>query len=706
MLSRLRFRDRIALLVVIAALGLVAVTAVTLVLGRRSELQLSGIETRYVPLLELDRDLEALFTQITRALEDAASAADETRLDDADRLIAELTARLDAGRVTIGHNGGDAGALVIELAAYYKAARPISAALMDGRDPSELAHEIETMRAAQQLFASHLDTATSPDKRRLEAAFASARASQREALWTDIAVATAVLALMALMSWRIIRRLVGSLQAVSDGVERLAAGEFGQEIEIVTKDEIGDLARATNQTAVRLRAYREQLEARNTELARASRYKSEFLANMSHELRTPLNSIMILSKVLAENDGANLTPKQIEFATLIYRSGEELLALINEVLDLAKVESGKQTIALAPVRLGELADYMRRLFEPQAAQKQFSFSVEIAADIPATVRTDRARLAQIVKNLLSNAFKFTQRGRVTLRVFLPSSEELARLGAAIVDPYAITVTDTGIGIATDKLAVIFEAFAQAEMGTSKKFGGTGLGLSIGKQLAALLGGNLYVESKLGEGSTFWLLLPAAGRPTHEDATTTEATTTAEPDAASAATTAPLEKLRHVEPIARRGPTTTTPVPRTETFDSLAGKIVLIVDDDMRNVYSLSSALRERGLEVITAADGQEALDELTKRPRIDAVVMDVMMPGMDGHEATRRIRAQEQFASLPIIAVTARTAPDERDKCIEAGANEYLPKPVDVATLLRVLYIVTTPRASASSLSAPAPAER
>ncbi|CAN5885345.1 hypothetical protein BH11MYX3_BH11MYX3_47400 [soil metagenome] len=253
MFERLRFRTRIGLLVAIAAFGLITVTSVTLVLGRRAEQQLFGIETRYVPLIELDRDLKALFAAITRALEDAASAAEESRLADADKLVAELEHRIELGASTIADKGGDPRSLAVELRIYYAAAREVSAALMAGTSAAQIAPKIEAMRNAQQAFAALLDTSTAPDRRRLAEAFATTRGSQRQALWVDIGVATSVLVLMALLSWRIIRRTARSLQAVSHGVQRLARGEFGIEIDVTSPDELGELAREGNRTAERLR---------------------------------------------------------------------------------------------------------------------------------------------------------------------------------------------------------------------------------------------------------------------------------------------------------------------------------------------------------------------------------------------------------------------------------------------------------------------
>jgi signal transduction histidine kinase/CheY-like chemotaxis protein len=697
-LGPLKFRHRIGLLVVLAAAALVAVTVVSLVLGRRGAQQLAGIETRYVPLVELDRDLRTLFAQIPRTLEDAAAAAEDAKLRDADALYDRLVMRLRAGRGVLLHNGANPVALESELREYYGNARDVSAALVAGSPAPALSAKIDEMTRARQALTAHLEQATTPDRRELGAAFTAARVSQQEALWLDIAVACGALLLIGLLSWRLIRYTVSTLRAVSIGVERLARGDVAHEIEVRYDDELGELAREANQTAARLREYREQahehaaelreayatLESRNAtlvvaqqlleeraeELARASRYKSEFLANMSHELRTPLNSIMILSAVLAENRDHNMTAKQIEFATLINKSGDELLALINEVLDLSKIEAGKQVMELGHMPVAELLDYVRRMFQPLAAQKNLAFEVETSGDLPVWIRTDRARLAQIVKNLIANALKFTEHGRVAVRV-ARAPAGVRRDGAPpIDDPLVIAVSDTGIGIAADQQAWIFEAFAQADVGISRKFGGTGLGLTIAKELAIRLGGDLTVESTLGEGSTFSVVLPIAG-PAGEPPVVR---------AAPGTTLAP--------PIAERARDSSPPPVRAAALGEqpeLDGKTVMIVDQDMRNVYSLSNALRGKRVEVITAADGQEALDELGRTARVDLVLIDVMMPDADGYEATRQIRAIERFRDLPIIALSSPTSPGQREKCLAAGASDYLAKPIDVAQLLGVL---------------------
>ena len=679
MLRSLKFRYRIGLLVAVAGIALLLTTSVTLVLGRQSERELTAIETRYVPLLELDREIKEIFRSIPRAFADAMAAAEESGIAKAEANAALLIKRLEVNAERIAGNGGSSAALITEFRAYFAMAHEIATAIVvDGTPEEQLADKIERMGVSRDELSNKLIVATTPDRRQVAAAFVEARKSQRTALLIDIIVAISALSLMALYSWTIIRQTVKSLHAVSLGMERLAEGELGTDIDVRTQDELGDLARETNATARRLHEYRErtqtlleQTQRQTEELARASRYKSEFLANMSHELRTPLNSIMILSKVLGENEGRELTERQVEFANLIHRSGEELLALINDVLDLAKSEAGKQTLVCEQVKLGELTDYARRMFEPHAHQKKLELVIESGFELPAEIRTDRIRVHQILKNLLSNAVKFTERGRVSVG--------FSRAGA---DAIEIAVSDTGIGIPADKLDWIFEAFAQAEGGTSRKYGGTGLGLSIVKELAERLGGSIRVESVFEQGSTFRLVLPISGPPMDS----------AFEDSIPPVTPIPLPPLS----ISRTGsgprprsmsrPSITAEMP-TIIEPSLDGKTVLIVDDDMRNVYSLAGALRAKHLRVLTASDGIEALDELAKHPETDAVLIDVMMPRMDGHEATRRIREMPQFADLPIIALTAKTMPGEREKCLDAGANEYVPKPVDVAQLLQLLRV-------------------
>src|SRR6476469_5113810 len=255
---------------------------------------------------------------------------------------------------------------------------------------------------------------------------------------------------------------------------------------------------------------RAELEDKAEQLALSSKYKSEFLANMSHELRTPLNSLLILAKLLADNQEGTLNEKQIEFARTIYNAGSDLLELINDILDLSKVEAGKMDVNAQPVQPAAIADYVERTFRPVAEQKALDFHVNLADDLPATIVTDEQRLQQVIKNLLSNAFKFTERGEVTLTV-APAPEDARFFEQTLRNAASVVrfeVADTGIGISDDKLKLIFEAFQQADGTTSRRYGGTGLGLSISREIARLLGGEIRVESTSGKGSTFTLFLPA------------------------------------------------------------------------------------------------------------------------------------------------------------------------------------------------------
>jgi signal transduction histidine kinase len=394
---------------------------------------------------------------------------------------------------------------------------------------------------------------------------------------------------------------------------------------------------------------RGELEERAEQLALSSRYKSEFLANMSHELRTPLNSLLILARMLAENSEDRLSEKEVSFAQSIYDSGNDLLVLINDILDLSRVEAGKLEVLMAPVPVATLCADVRQIFEPIAAEKELRFEISVADDVPATLVTDRQRLEQVLKNLLSNACKFTDRGSVELGVVLAEPEESGRRRIAFV------VSDTGIGIAADKQALIFEAFQQADGTTSRRYGGTGLGLSISKEIAQLLGGELHVHSTVGQGSTFTLLLPLDVP-------------------AGPVRSAP----RQVRPAAAR---------RTPSAGGWDGTRVVVVDDDVRNLYALASALEAEQMTVFCADSGQQCLKLLESTTGVDILLVDIMMPEMDGYETIRRIRDAPERADLPIIAVTAKAMEADREATLAAGASDYITKPVEIPELLSLMRV-------------------
>jgi HAMP domain-containing protein/CheY-like chemotaxis protein/GAF domain-containing protein len=690
------------------------------------------------------------------------------------------------------------------------------------------------------------------------------------------------------------------------------------------------------------------LEERAEQLALTSKYKSEFLANMSHELRTPLNSLLILAEMLKDNPEGNLTPKQTEFAQTIYSAGSDLLSLINDILDMAKIESGTMAVEVGELSFDDLREYVERTFQPVAETRNLRFSVEPAADLPPTINTDSKRLQQVLRNLLSNAFKFTEHGHIHLRIekaktgWSSDHPGLARADSVI----GFAVSDTGIGIAADKLKIIFEPFQQGDSGTDRRFSGTGLGLSISREIARMLGGEIRVQSAAGQGSTFTLYMPRLYSPTssrvqvasgngtgalaptestsarqesnfampeievggdrdkigpgdrvvliveddptfadvllriaHENGFKGLTTCCGEavaqiaqrhrPDAITLDLRLPdmdgwvvLDRLKHnprtrhipvhvisvddryrqggakhgalaylLKPVSRRdldeafrtlqrfleqgtrkllvvedneierhnivnligdGDVNTTAVAtaaeavgalRSQSFDcvvidlglpdmpgielikkikhdlglmnlpvivytgkdlspddeaqlkeltetvivkdvrsmellvdetalflhrveeklppaarelvaqarkedlALAGKTVLVVDDDFRNIFALTSILERWDMKVVRAENGKEALEMLEKNPDVDIILMDIMMPQMDGYETTRAIRRMEPVRSIPIIALTAKAMKGDREKCLESGASDYLAKPVNSEQLLSTLRV-------------------
>lgn len=407
---------------------------------------------------------------------------------------------------------------------------------------------------------------------------------------------------------------------------------------------------------------RQALQEQAEQLALTSKYKSEFLANMSHELRTPLNSMLLLARQLMDNREQTLTPKQLEFSKVIHSAGQELLHLVNDILDLAKIESGKISVEIGDYTPADLPEFVERNFQLLAQSKNLAIKVDLAPNLPPVVQTDARRLEQILKNLLSNALKFTKHGGVTLRAqraesgWRPENNVLNQAPGVI----AISVIDTGIGIPPEKQKLIFEAFQQADGGTSREYGGTGLGLTISRELATLLGGEIDLKSEPGQGSTFTLYIPQT----------------------TLAPTAPCHELREQ---ASGGASIEQLTNHPETIDKLRGRTALIVDDDIRNIFALTSLLERFGMKVVSAEEGEVALDLLQSDGQVDIVLMDIMMPGMDGFSIIQHLRHSERFRDLPIIAVTAKAMKGDRDKCLRAGASEYVAKPLDPELLVRAL---------------------
>ncbi|PPK67067.1 HAMP domain-containing protein [Actinokineospora auranticolor] len=603
------------------------------------------------------------------------------------------------------------------------------------------------------------------------------------------------------------QRLTGELQARS---EELQIRQDELQSSNAELEEKAALLAAQNRDIetknLEIEQARQELETRAQQLALASKYKSEFLANMSHELRTPLNSLLILAQLLAQNPTRNLTPKQVEYAGIIHSAGSDLLQLINDILDLSKVEAGKMDVTPERVRVRQLLDYVEATFRPLTTQKSLGFGITTAADVPSHLLTDDSRLRQVLRNLLSNAVKFTESGEVELVVDLARADELPPQAAEYGPIVAFRVRDTGIGIAEEQLGSIFGAFQQADGTTSRKYGGTGLGLSISREIAHLLGGAITAESAPGRGSTFTLYLPVTrpdfeARPTdapgdhprHEPPAPAEAalprrllvveqrargllSLVAESAVIDATGTGPEDGRRPIEVVTAVGTreaaaalaggafhcvaleldlpddaairllrdmdgdaglravpvlaynnrrldpdheavlrgrgethrvellssldelrerialhltadvppqvrTGAAGAPAAEIDDRLDGK-VLVVDDDARNVFALTSILELHGLRVLHAENGRRGIEMLVDHADVDLILMDVMMPEMDGYVATAAIRAMPAHATLPIIAVTAKAMPGDREKSLASGANDYVTKPLDADDLM------------------------
>ncbi len=486
------------------------------------------------------------------------------------------------------------------------------------------------------------------------------------------------------------QQLTEELQVQSEELQAQAEElQMQQEQLGITNELLEEQKRFAEQRAFDLKKAKDELEDYSLKLEKSSQYKSDFLANMSHELRTPLNSIIILSQMLMENNPEMDMSEIREYSKIVFTAGKDLLQLIDDILDLSKVEAGKMEILTDEVNVTEIPQMMKNLFDPVAAKKNLSFEVQTQPDIPPVILTDGKRLQQILKNLLSNAFKFTEQGSVTLRIAPADSEKVeALLGLREEVPVlAISVADTGIGIPIKKQQIIFNAFQQVDGTTNRQYGGTGLGLSICREFIRLLGGAIEVQSEPDKGSTFTIYVPSMLEP--GDQTREEVLALAE----VAATTSEMKK--DIE--SREEEVESSSVEQIEESSDeqlFKGKKVLLVEDDGRNILALVKVLERKGMKIQIAENGKRAIEILQESSDFDLIFMDIMMPVMGGYEAMQIIRQDLHMHSIPIIALTAKAMKGERDKCIEAGASDYITKPLDMDQLFSLMRVWLTEQES------------
>jgi HAMP domain-containing protein/signal transduction histidine kinase/DNA-binding response OmpR family regulator len=452
---------------------------------------------------------------------------------------------------------------------------------------------------------------------------------------------------------------------------------------------------------------RQALEEKAKQLALTSKYKSEFLANMSHELRTPLNSLLILSDQLCKNPDGNLTPKQREFAKTIHSSGNDLLMLINDILDLSKIESGTVVVDVSEVRLDELHGFVERTFRHVAEAKSVDFQIQPAAGLPTSIFTDSKRLQQILKNLLSNAFKFTHQGQVTLTIkpatsgWNPDNDDLNRAERVL----ALSVSDTGIGISSDKQQIIFEAFQQADGSTSRKYGGTGLGLAISRELSRLLGGEIRLTSSPGKGSTFTFYLPQTYTPARPPRRLPSGTTeTPAPVAVEAAAAEATAELVQATQVAKTNGTVAVGArfagvgarsPDHAPIETLAAEpeaapqlvnevgddreqirpgdhVLLIVENDLGFARFLLDAARDKGFKGLVTSLGAAAL-AMAREFKPHALTLDLHLPDIDGWRVMDRLKNDVQTRHLPVCVISTD---DARERAFAAGSLAFVAKPV------------------------------
>jgi len=474
-------------------------------------------------------------------------------------------------------------------------------------------------------------------------------------------------------------------QSLKESEERLKTQQ--EELE-TTNEELEEKTEAlerqkrdVEQTNRNLQQARGEIEERAEQLAIASKYKSEFLANMSHELRTPLNSLLLLARMLADNKERTLTEEQMESATVIYDSGNQLLSLINEILDLSRIEAGRVEMQFEKVKLEILAGNIRDHFTHMAKEKGIGLAFEIDETLPEEIKTDLKRAEQIIRNLMANAIKFTDKGQITIRMEPPQKGvNLFSSGLALSDALAISIQDTGIGIPRDKQKIIFEAFQQADGTTARKYGGTGLGLSISRELAHLLGGEIQMESTVGKGSTFTLYLPIdmekskreteSGIPERRSKKREARGQWSGASGQKGITNHDPRRTLHAQPTLTAPSVTTIPDDRKGLVKG--DRAILVIEDDHRFAALLLKQCHERGFKCLAAATGEEGLAMATEHAP-QAIILDIRLPGMDGWAVLEALKEDRDLRHIPVHMMSVE---DPTIEAFRKGAIGFLRKPV------------------------------
>jgi len=434
------------------------------------------------------------------------------------------------------------------------------------------------------------------------------------------------------------------LQVTNEELEEKTQALEAQKTEVVNKNES-------------LQKIQKDIEQKAEELAVSSKYKSEFLANMSHELRTPLNSLLILSQDMAANKKNNLDESQVQSADIIYNCGNDLLKLINEILDLSKVEAGKMTLDLEKIKLSEIINSINHSFQPVVEKKGLKMFVKVGEEMPESIQTDRQRIEQIIKNLLSNAIKFTDEGMITVDFRKTNPDDnLSRSGLDQKKSFAISIIDTGIGVPENKKMDIFEAFQQGDGSTSRKYGGTGLGLSISRELSKLLGGEIQITSTKGKGSTFTIFLPLELTGV-EDSIVTEK---------EAIKTPPLETAT---PPRKASPSINDDGDNIEQDD----RVILVIEDDLNFAEILFKFSHENGFKCVHAGDGETGL-ALAEKYMPNAIILDIKLPGIQGWQVLDALKSHARLRHIPVHIMTAE---EETMEAYKKGAIGYLTKPIE-----------------------------